>query len=104
MSEVPLYRGRLAHPNGCAALRIVLVTVTRVSRSCEHSPDGFDLNLLWGPKVNKADRGRRRRGKSTWTGRRGSPAAWGTTLNRGSWGYALHLSDQTFVSAESVGF
>ena len=26
----------LAHPEGCAALRIVLVTVPRVSRSCEH--------------------------------------------------------------------
>ena len=31
---------------GCAALRIVLVTVPRVSRSCEHCPDGFDLHLL----------------------------------------------------------
>ena len=28
------------------ALRIVLVTVLRVSRSCEHFPDGFDLHLL----------------------------------------------------------
>ena len=33
----------LAHPEGCAALRIVLVTAPRVSRSCEHFPDGFDL-------------------------------------------------------------
>ena len=63
MSEVPLYRavaGRywyfiaeqpapalhLAHPEECAALRIVLVTVPRASRSCEHFPDGFDLHLL----------------------------------------------------------
>ena len=37
---------RLAHPEGCAALRIVLVTVPRVSRSCERFPDGFDLHLL----------------------------------------------------------
>ena len=29
-----------------AALRIVRVTVPRVSRSCEHFPDGFDLQLL----------------------------------------------------------
>ena len=29
----------LAHPEGCAALRIVLVTVPRVYRSCEHFPD-----------------------------------------------------------------
>ena len=36
----------LALPGGCAALRIVLVTVPRVSRSCEHFPDGFDLHLL----------------------------------------------------------
>jgi len=35
-----------AHPEGCAALRIVLVTVPRVSRSCEHFLDGFDLQLL----------------------------------------------------------
>jgi hypothetical protein len=34
-----------AHPGGCAALRIVLVTVPRVSRSCEHFQDGFDLPL-----------------------------------------------------------
>jgi hypothetical protein len=36
----------LAHLKGCAALRIVLVTVPRVSRSCERFPDGFDLHLL----------------------------------------------------------
>ena len=36
----------LAHPEGCAALRILLVTVPRASRSCEHFPDGFDLHLL----------------------------------------------------------
>ena len=33
---------RQRHPEGCAALHIVLVTVPRVSRSCEHFPDGFD--------------------------------------------------------------
>ena len=36
---------QLAHPEGCAALRIMLVTVPRVSRSCMHFPDGFDLHL-----------------------------------------------------------
>jgi len=36
----------LAHPAGCAALRIVLVTVPCVRRSCDHFPDGFDLHLL----------------------------------------------------------
>ena len=36
----------LAHLEGCAAPRIVLITVPRVSRSCEHFPDGFDLHLL----------------------------------------------------------
>ena len=34
-----------AHPGGCAAFRMVLVTVPRVSRSGEHFPDGFDLHL-----------------------------------------------------------
>ena len=31
-----------AHPEGRAALRIVLVTVPRASRSCEHFPDGLE--------------------------------------------------------------
>jgi len=43
---LPKEIGIFAHPEGCAALRIVLVTVPRVSRSCEHFPDGFDLHLL----------------------------------------------------------
>ena len=34
------------HPEGCAAQRIVLVTVPRVSRACEHFSDGFDFRLL----------------------------------------------------------
>ena len=46
IAEQPAPAPHLAHPEGCAALRIVLVTVPRVSRSCEHSPDGFDLHLL----------------------------------------------------------
>ena len=44
--EQPAPAPHLAHPEGCAALRIVLVTVPRVSRSCVHFPDGFDLHLL----------------------------------------------------------
>ena len=36
----------LARPEGCAALRIVLVAVPHVSRSCEDFSDGFDLHLL----------------------------------------------------------
>ena len=35
-----------ARPERRVALRIVLVTVPHVSRSCEHFPDGFDLHLL----------------------------------------------------------
>ena len=54
MSEVSLYffaeqlapAPRLAHPDGCAALSIGLVTVPLVSRSCEHFPDGFDIHIL----------------------------------------------------------
>ena len=34
------------HAEACTALRIVLVTVARVSRPCENFPDGFDLHLL----------------------------------------------------------
>jgi hypothetical protein len=36
----------LAHPEGYAAPRFVLVTVPRISRSCEHFAVGFDLHLL----------------------------------------------------------
>ena len=36
IAEQPAPAPHLAHPEGCAALRIVLVTVPRVSRSCEH--------------------------------------------------------------------
>ena len=46
IAEEPTPAPHLAPPEGCAALRIVLVTVARVSRSCEHFPDGFDLHLL----------------------------------------------------------
>ena len=41
MAEQPAPEPHLAHPERCAALRIVLVTVPRVSRSCEHFPDGY---------------------------------------------------------------
>ena len=46
IAEQPAPAPHIAHPEGCAALRILLVTVPRVSRSCEHFPDGFDLHLL----------------------------------------------------------
>ena len=46
ISEQPAPAPHLAHPERCAALRIFLVTVPRVSRSCEHFPGGFDLHLL----------------------------------------------------------
>ena len=46
VAEKPAPAPHLQHPAGCAALRVVLVTVPRVSRSCEHFPDGFDLHLL----------------------------------------------------------
>jgi len=52
----------LAHPGGCAALRIVLVTVPRVSRSCEHFPDGFDLHLLQGEYKSRCGGGKKGRG------------------------------------------
>ena len=45
IAEQPAPAPHLAHPEGNAAIRIVLVTVPRVS-SCEHFPDGFDLHLL----------------------------------------------------------
>ena len=46
IAEQPAPALHLAHPEGRAALRIVLVTVPRVSRSCEHFPDGSDLHFL----------------------------------------------------------
>jgi len=46
IAEQPAPAPQFALPEGCAALRIVLVTVLRVSRSCELFPDGFDLHLL----------------------------------------------------------
>ena len=49
IAEQPAPALHLAHKNECAALRIVLVTVPRVSRSCEHFPDGLDLHLLQSP-------------------------------------------------------
>ena len=36
----------LTGPEGCAVLRIVLATVPRICRFCEHFPDGFDLHPL----------------------------------------------------------
>ena len=41
----PVPAPHLAHPEGYAALRIVLVNVPCVSCACEHFPDGFDLNF-----------------------------------------------------------
>jgi hypothetical protein len=46
LAEQPAPAPHLALPGGCAALRIVLVIVPCVRRSCEHFPDGFDLYLL----------------------------------------------------------
>jgi hypothetical protein len=46
VAEQPAPAPHLAHPEGCAALRIVLLTVLRASRSCEHFSDGFDLHVL----------------------------------------------------------
>ena len=48
ITEQPAPTPHLAHPEGCAAICIVPVTVPRHSRSCEHFPDGFDLHLLQG--------------------------------------------------------
>ena len=45
IAEQPAPAPHLAHPEGCAALRTVLVTVPRVSRSCGNFPDEFDLHL-----------------------------------------------------------
>ena len=46
IAEQPASAPRFAHPEGCAALRIVLGTVPRVGRSGEHLPDGFDRHLV----------------------------------------------------------
>ena len=46
IAEQPAPVPHLAHSAGFAALRIVLVTVPGVSRSCDHCLDGFNLHLL----------------------------------------------------------
>ena len=46
VAEQPAPAPHLAHPEEWCDLGIVVVTLPRVSRSCEHLPDGFDLNLL----------------------------------------------------------
>ena len=46
MAEQPAPAPHLARPGGCAARHTVLVTVPRVSRSCEHFPDGLDREAL----------------------------------------------------------
>ena len=43
IAERPAPAPHLAHPEGCAALRIVLVTVPRVSHSCEHFASDEDI-------------------------------------------------------------
>ena len=42
-AEQPAPAPHLAHSERCASLRVVLVAVPRVSRSCEYFPDGFGL-------------------------------------------------------------
>ena len=61
IAERPAPAPHIAHPEGCAALRIVIVTVPRVSRSCGHFPDEFDLNLLhfWSELDRRLVAGRR---------------------------------------------
>ena len=46
IAQQPAPAPHLARLEGCAALRMMLVTVLRVSRSCEHFPDGLDLHLV----------------------------------------------------------
>jgi len=46
IAEQPAPAPRRVHSKGCSALRIALVTVPRVGRSCEHFPDEFGLHML----------------------------------------------------------
>ena len=46
IADQPAPAPHLAHPEGCAALCMVLVTEPRVRCSCGHFPDGLDLHLL----------------------------------------------------------
>ena len=45
IAEQPAPAPHLTNPEGCAALRIVLVTVPRVSRSCEHLRTGVSIRF-----------------------------------------------------------
>ena len=42
IAEQPAPAPHFAHSGGCAALRIVLGTVPRVSRSRQHFPNGYE--------------------------------------------------------------
>ena len=55
IAEQPAPAPHLARPYGCDALCIVLATVPRVRRSCEHFSDGFDLHPLERTPVNSAE-------------------------------------------------
>ena len=44
IAEKPAPAPHLAPPEGCAALRIVLVAVPHVSRSCKHFPEALRLH------------------------------------------------------------
>ena len=46
IDEQPAPALHLAYPEVCAVLRIVLVALPHLSRSCEHFPNGFDLHLI----------------------------------------------------------
>ena len=46
IAEQPASGPHLAHPEECAVLHTLLVTVPCVSRACDHCPDGFGLHLL----------------------------------------------------------
>ena len=57
LAEQPAPAPHLAHPEGCSALHIVLITVPRLRRSGEQFPDGFDLRLLRRNKLLALDAG-----------------------------------------------
>ena len=73
IAEQPAPEPRLAHPEGCAAPRIVIVSVPCASRSCEQFPEGFDLHLLHRPVTALEPRGNNLR---TFTENRGRNLAW----------------------------
>jgi len=74
IAQQPAPAPHLARPEARAALRIVLMTVPRVSRSCEHFPEGFDPHLLPRQVTQNLSTAYKCLGQVLWVSQPGRPA------------------------------